>query len=307
MKHVRPFFGLPLILCGKKNACDREDLFGSFHAFPHPPHNTFPHSRTSLHIYSHLPPHFSPPLDLLTHLSSPHLAILPTQHLPSLPFTFHHTSYFPSPLHISPHLFPHFLHTSLHPPYFFPHLLLLPSPPPTFPSHLPSPPFTLLQTPLYIFPYTFTHIPLSSLHLPLISTYFPTPLLISPTRLYTPPLSPARLPPHPNTHTHTFRSPPTPQHISPHLSPPFAYLPIFPNVHLSQCSLVPVAPMLIGLKCPFAPKCPFPLMSICLSPHMPSMRICPIYPLAPKCLFAPYAHLSPSPHALNAQLSHIPI
>ena len=50
-----------------------------------------------------------------------------------------------------------------------------------------------------------------------------------------------------------------------------------PNAHLPQCSSVP--------------KCPFPQMSICPSPHMPPTPICPIYPFAPKCPFAPIAYL----------------
>ena len=299
MKHVRPFLGLPLIVCGKMNACDREDLFWSSHAFSHPPHNTFPHSRTSFHTYSHLLPHFSSP--------PPDLPTLPT-HLPSLP---HSSPHLPRTLPHYPHSIYPFslsrftaLHTSPHP---------CTSPPTYF--RIPSTPLYTSHTSFHISPYL-PPPPTLSPHFPHLSPHLSSPPPHLNTLRHSSPHLPhttlhnsthtfSHLPPHPNTHPHIFPSPPTPQHISPHLSPPFAYLPIcsnlpiFSNVHLSQCSLVP--------KRLFAPKCPFLQMSICPCPHMPSMPICPIYPLAPKCSFAPNAHLSQSPLALYAKLSHIPL
>ena len=255
MKHVRPFFGLPLILCGKMNARDREDLFWFSHAFPHPPHNTFPHYRTSLHIYSHRSLHFSPPPDLPTHLpslphSSPHLATLSAQHLPSLPFTALHTS--PNPCTSSSTSF----RISSTPPYT---PILLPTSPLTYPTAHISPhnsltsPHTLLPpTPLPTSPSPpFTHPPLLSSPTPHLNT-LPTPLLTSPTSQHTSPhfssppphnsthlhshfLSPA---PHPKTHPHTFPSPPAPQHISLATICLFAHL--LQTAHFSKCLFVPM-------------------------------------------------------------------
>ena len=304
MKHVRPFFGLSLILCGKMNACVTVKTFLVFPRFPTPPTQ---HFSTLPHLFSHIltsfptllltsprpshTPHTSPPL---FPTPSPHLATLPTQHLPSLPLT---------PAH-PPHLFPHFLHTSLHPPYFFPHLpspaptahisphISLTSPhtllPPHLYPHLSSPPSTLLHTPqppLYIFPYTSTHIPHFSLYLPHISTHFPTPLLTSPKQLYTPTLTLSLTCPHTPTHIPT--SFPVPLHLN-----------TFP--HTSRHHL---------LICPFAPNCPFSQISICPNTHWsqsaPLLQSahsskCPFVPVptcptCPQCSLVPYTHLPQMP------------
>ena len=70
---------------------------------------------------------------------------------------------------------------------------------------------------------------------------------------------------------------------------PFVLVLIFPGSHLPLVHIwtkCPLAPMLIGPQTPlFAPKCLFIPMSICLTPHMPSMPICPIYPFAPNVYF----------------------
>ena len=99
-----------------------------------------------------------------------------------------------------------------------------------------------------------------------------------------------------------------PKHpFAPIVQCPFALVLIFPGGHFPQCPRI--APMSIGPKvpiclinahllwcsfflvsiypkCPFAPKCPFPQMSICPSPHMLSTPIFPKYPFSPKCPFA---------------------
>ena len=199
------------------------------------------------------------------------------------PLTFHHTSHLPH-LCTSPPTSFRISSTSPYTPYSSSHISpYLPPPPtslPTFPLPLPTPYFThtsphifphLLPhppNPLYIFPYTSTHIPHSSLHLPHISTHLSTPLLTSPTQLYTPPLTLSLTCPH--TPTHISTTYPVPLHLNtfPHNSRHHllicSKLPIFPNVHLSQCSLVPKRP------------------------------------------FAPNVHLSQSPHVLNAHLSGLP-
>ena len=307
MKYVRPFFAFPLILCGKMNACNREDLFWSFHAFPHP-HTTLFHTTAPLFTYTHIFPRTYPHLlQIFPHISlpsptlsgtlphSPHsIYLLSPSPFTTLHTSSHHCTFSPSSFRISSTP-PYTPHTSSHiSPYFpplptslprFPSPLPIPYFPPHFSPHLPSRPHLLLHfstppKPLFTFSPTLLHTS-------------PTPLFTYPTSQHTSPhlSSPS---PHNSTHLHSHFLPPapTPQHTSPllsqfpytsthppHLSPPFAYLsicfklPIFPNVHLSQCSLVP--------KRPFAPKCFFLQMSICPSPH--------------------------TPHALNAHSSHIPI
>ena len=300
MKHVKPFFGLPLILCVKINACDREDLFWSSHAFPHPPHNTFPHSRTSLYTFS------SPPLD---HPTLPHTSPLPPPHsiyplspslFTSLPLTPAHLPpplsafppHLPTPpilLPTSPLTFPHRPHLSPHFSHLSPHLTS-PHTSPHISTHLlpyfstpPKPPFTsspLLSSPT---PHLNT--------LPHISPHLPHTILHTSTHTF------SHLPPHLNTHPHTFPSPPTPQHISLHLSPPFAYLPIcsklpvFPNVHLSQCSLIPKRPM--APKCPF-PKCPFVPLHTC--PQCPF--VLGLYTHRPQSAHLLQMPICPNPHML---------
>ena len=251
---------------------------------PKPPFTSFPTPFFTYPTSQHISPHlFSPPPHNSTHLHSYFLSPAPTPqhttpHLSQSPYT---STHFPTPL-ATICLFAHLLQTARFPKCLFvpmligPRTLLCPK--------VPFPPNAhLSQYPLALNAHL-SHIPIGPKVLICSNCPFVPIHTCSqgPIVLYTYMLPMPVCRNYPFVLVHIFRGPHLPQ--SAHYAP---------NAHLPQCSLVP--------KCPFTPKYSFIQMSICPSPHMLSMLICPIYLYLPdKCPFAlalifPGVHLSQVP------------